>query len=99
METEVTPAGQTQETLPVPVCSTCPGRVREVSEIVIVPVVARTVPEIEVSLTEIVKVSLPSVVVSASAVTLKDPALAVIVNDPDTAEKSAAAVVIWLIVQ
>jgi hypothetical protein len=67
--------------------------VREVSLSVIVAVVARIVPAFEVVLTLIVKVSLPSVVASCVGVIVKEPALAVTVKEPDTAEKSAAEVV------
>jgi hypothetical protein len=55
--------------------------------------------DIEYLLTATVKVSLPSDVPSSAAVTLKEPILLVITNDPDTAVKSASVVVPLIIVQ
>jgi hypothetical protein len=64
-----------------------------VSLIVIVPLVATTGPDGPAN-TDAVNVCGPSVVTSAVAVTLNEPTLSVIVNDPLLALKSADAVVI-----
>jgi len=61
--------------------------------------VATIVPVTDPVLTLIVKVSGPSVVRSDASVTVKDPALLVMVNDPDGEEKSALEVLMLLTAQ
>ena len=73
--------------------------VKLVSLIVTELLVATTVPLTLPVRTDTVNVSLPSVVASAAAVTVNEPALFVIVNEPELAEKSPAAVVTLLIDQ
>ncbi len=70
-------------------------RVKLVSLIVTVLLVATMVPLTLPVLNDTVNVSAPSVVISAVGVTVNDPALEVIVNEPEVTEpeKSAAAVV------
>lgn len=61
------------------------------SLIVTLSLVATIVPLVLPVLICTEKVSDPSVVASATVVTLKEPALVLIVNDPEVAEKSPAA--------
>ena len=61
--------------------------------------VATMLPVIEFVLTDAVNNSDPSVKLSDNGVTSNDPALLVIVNDPDVAEKSTLLEVTLLTVQ
>jgi hypothetical protein len=70
-----------------------------VSLTVIAELVATIVPLVLTVLIDIVNVSVPSVTASAVGVIVNEPAFDVTVNDPDTAEKSAALVVVLFTVQ
>jgi hypothetical protein len=61
-----------------------------VSLIVNVPEVDSIVPDVEPDLIDTVNVSAPSVVASADGVTVNEPALEVIVNEPEDVPKSPA---------
>jgi hypothetical protein len=73
--------------------------VNDVSLTVTDELVVLTVPVIDTVRILTVNVWAPSVVASAVGVMVNDPVLLLIENDPDSATKSAATVVTWLIVQ